>query len=247
MTRVSTQGLTVVRSGKRILHDVTVDLGPTGSVAIIGPNGAGKSTLLRCLAGVDAPTAGSVLLDGRPISDIGAVRRAQLLAYMPQQFAPHWDLLVLELMRIAMERVGSIVAEDLVEARLADHHLQGFADRRWSTLSGGERARVAVAMALSTMPAILLADEPSASLDVRYSDTVIARLVTHARDSLVVVVAHDMDLAFNRFDTVLVMSEGTVAAAGPARAIADDVRLDQIFGVRFRRIRDGDDIILRST
>lgn len=235
MTTITADGLTVKRGGATLLNGVSLTLGPTGSVAIIGPNGAGKSMLLKTLAGIEAPTSGSVRVGGTDLTELSRAARARTIGYLPQQFEPHWDLAVGELVRLGAERTGGAIP-GATERAIAAYALAALRERRWSTLSGGERARTLLAMVLAVDPPALLADEPAASLDIRHRIAVAQALAQRAAHALAVVVMHDLDLAFQFFDRIVVMERGSIAAHGPAREIFDNSRLDRAFGVRFERL-----------
>ena len=232
MTVLATENLVVKRGGATLLDDLTLSLGPTGSVAIIGPNGAGKSTLLRTLSGIEAPTSGRVHIGGRDLSSLSGIERAQAIGYVPQHFEPHWDLTVNELVRMGAERTGQ-VSQEAIEKALLDYELTTLAHRRWSTLSGGERARTLLATVLSVDPPVLLADEPAASLDIRHRLDVVRALAGRGRDRLSVVVMHD--LAFRFFEEVILLDRGRVALRSSASEVAADQQIDRVFGVTFGR------------
>ncbi|MTW17870.1 ATP-binding cassette domain-containing protein [Rhodoplanes serenus] len=237
---LSAQGLGLQRGGTTILADITLSLPATGSVALIGPNGAGKSTLLRALAGLLVPDHGTVRLGDRPVAALPTAERAATIGFLPQHFAPHWDLRVVDLVRLGVERGGTAspdaAATDSVAAVLAAHGLGPLAQRRWSALSGGERARVLLAMVLAVDPPVLIADEPGASLDVRHRIGVVDGLARRGRDRLCIVAMHDLDLAFRAFDRVVLLAGGRLAAAGTAADLFHDRRLDRAFGVDFMRL-----------
>jgi iron complex transport system ATP-binding protein len=235
MTLLSARDLAVVRGGRALVDRLSLDLGTTGSVALVGPNGAGKSTLLRLLAGLDRPDSGSIRLDGIDLGTLSAVQRSRRIGYLPQHFEPHWDLTAGQLVELGahrLEGLGAAAIRDVLEA----HALGDLADRRWSTLSGGERGRVLLAMVLVGDPPALLADEPAAALDIRHRLDVAALLAARGRERLSVVVVHDLDLAFRFFDRVIVLQQGRVVADGPAGELLHDPRLDAAFGVRFERV-----------
>jgi ABC-type cobalamin/Fe3+-siderophores transport system ATPase subunit len=246
MTVLSADGLFLRRGGANVLAGISLSLGPTGSVAIVGPNGAGKSMLLKVLAGILAPTTGQVRIGGQDLARLSGAARARQIGYLPQHFEPHWDLTVADLVRLGAERAGSLT-KGVVEEITARFELAALRGRRWSTLSGGERARVLLAMVLAVDPPALLADEPAASLDIRHRIDVVRSLVQRANERLCVVVMHDLDLAFRFFERLIVMDRGCVVAAGQAQDIFDDVRLDAAFGVRFERLKTGYHCLLRPT
>jgi len=245
MTALVADKLTVKRGNATLLDGLSLSLGPTGSVAVIGPNGAGKSTLLKVLAGIEAPTSGRILLGDRDLASLSHAARAHALGFVPQHFDPHWDLSVGELVRLGAER-GERVPQESVNRIVAAFELSGLDRRRWSTLSGGERARVLLATVLVVDPPVLLADEPAASLDIRHRLDVIQALAARGRDRLSIVVVHDLDLAFSFFDRIVLVDHGRVVADAPARALLDDPRLDTVFGVRFERLRTDDGWLLRA-
>src|SRR5262249_3299666 len=146
--------------------------------------------------------------------------------------------------RLGAGRAGtdSLAAAERV---LAAFGLATLRTRRWSTLSGGERARVLLAMVLAVDPPVLLADEPAASLDIRHRIDVVRALARRATDRLSAVVMPALDLALRCFQSVVRVDHGRVVAHGPAHDIVDDSRLDAAFEVRFERIKTSDGLLLR--
>jgi len=246
MTTIAAEGLTLRRGGATLVHDLSLSLGPTGSVAVIGPNGAGKSMTLKMLAGIETPSGGKVRLGDRDLAQLSHKARAQAIGYLPQHFEPHWDLTVEDLVRLGVERADHL-PDSAIESAVATFELAALRDRRWSTLSGGERARVLLAMVLAVDPPALLADEPAASLDIRHRIDVVETLVRRAADRLSVVVMHDLDLTFRYFERVIVLDRGQIVADGLARQLIEDERLDAAFGVTFERLKTPHGLLLRAT
>jgi len=229
--------LCVERQGRGLIDGISLDFPARGAVALIGPNGAGKSTLLQVLAGQLVPDRGSLRLDGTPLRSLSVSARAQRIGYMPQRFEPHWDVTLQELVQMRVPDAAPVLARS---------GLQALAQRRWSTLSGGERARGMLAAVLATDPPVLLADEPGAALDVQHRLALVQALARRGRERLVVVVMHDLDLAFECFERVIVMQDGRVALDGAPAALLHDPRLDAVFGVRFERIAAAAHTLLRA-
>jgi len=246
MSAIAAENITVRRGATILLRDLSLTFNATESVAIIGPNGAGKSTLLKALAGTEALTGGQVRLGRRNLADLPAAERAQAIGYLPQHFGPHWDLSVAELLEVGAGRARSLPA-DALEKATAAFELGGLERRRWSTLSGGERARVLLAMVLVVDPPVLLADEPAASLDIRHRLDLVRTLAERGGDRLSVVVVHDLDLAFSFFERVVLLADGELIADQPAARLVADQRLDEVFGVRFERLRTGEGWHLRAS
>jgi ABC-type cobalamin/Fe3+-siderophores transport system ATPase subunit len=245
MTIVAADDLALIRNRATLLADVSLSLGPTGAVAVIGPNGAGKSMLLRTLAGIETPTAGEVRIGGTGLARLSGAERARHIGYLPQYFEPHWDLSVIDLVRLGAERVER-PGDGAVEAAVATFELAALRERRWSSLSGGERARVLLAMVLAVDPPVLLADEPAASLDIRHRLDVAQALARRGRDRLSVVVMHDLDLVFRFFDRAIMLNRGRIVTDGLTRDLIDDPRLDAAFGVEFERFKTPYGSLLRA-
>jgi iron complex transport system ATP-binding protein len=214
------------------LDAVTASLRPGSITAICGPNGAGKSTLLQCLAGLIEPDEGEVQLDGAPLPHGRA--RARRIGYLPQVGELAWDLSVEGLAALGRLPHGDR-GEAQVAAALAAVGLQDLAARPVSTLSGGERARALLARVLAGEPEWILADEPLAALDLAHQLALLAHLRSAADSGAgVVLVLHDLALAMNHADRVVVLDRGRVAAEGaPEEALAEAV-IARVWGVEAR-------------
>jgi putative ABC transport system ATP-binding protein len=184
-----------------ILHPLDF-LVPAGqSVAVTGPSGSGKSTLLGLIAGLDAPTSGSVLIDGVDITRLGEDRLARLrgekIGFVFQFFHLMPSLTARENVLVPMEIAGRRDASARADALLLEVGLEGRGHHYPSQLSGGEQQRVAIARALANDPGILLADEPTGNLDSANGRHIIDLLlqVNHVRKTTLVLVTHDPELA----------------------------------------------------
>jgi putative ABC transport system ATP-binding protein len=208
-----------VKSGDHqltILHSLDLKV-PTGQrLAIVGPSGSGKSTLLGLIAGLDAPTSGSILIDGTDVTLLGEDQLARLrgekIGFVFQSFHLIPSLTAVENILVPMEIAGRREAmtrarELLVEVGLEDrgHHYP-------SQLSGGEQQRVAIARALSNEPLIVLADEPTGNLDTKTGHQVIEllRTINEQRGATLVVVTHDQEIAAMA-DARVYLRDGQVA------------------------------------
>ncbi|GJD58437.1 ABC transporter ATP-binding protein [Methylobacterium dankookense] len=244
MSRLRADSLTVMAGTRRLLDAVSVDLAPGALVGLIGPNGAGKSTLLRCLAGLLRPGGGAVTLDGAPLADLPSRERGRRIGYLPQSFQPAWDYTVGEVVALgASRRPGATLR---IPDLLRDHELTGLGERRWSQVSGGERARALLAATLVAEPDVLLADEPGASLDIGHRIDLMRRLRDWSRRSIVVVVLHDIERAALDCDRLLLLEEGRIVRDGAAATVAGSPDLDRVFGIRFERgsLAGGADAVL---
>jgi iron complex transport system ATP-binding protein len=216
------------------LDGVSANLRPGEITAICGPNGAGKSSLLQCLAGLLLPDRGEILLEDRALSLLDARKRAQAIGYLPQSGEIAWDLAVRNL--VALGRLPHRDrGESQVDAALAALDLEALSTRPVSTLSGGEKARVLLARVLAGEPRWILADEPLAALDLGHQLALIGHLRRVARTGTgVVLVLHDLALAMNHADRVLVLDRGHVAADGPPEAALSPELVERVWGVAVR-------------
>ncbi|SDB42044.1 ABC transporter ATP-binding protein [Bauldia litoralis] len=246
---LATTGLSVSLGGRAILKDIAMKARHGEFLVVIGPNGAGKTTLLKALAGL-LDASGEVLLGGRSLALIARRQRALLLGYLPQGHEFHWPLSVLDVVGLGRlpRGAGADLSEEdrnAVARAMEETGVSGFAGRTVTTLSGGERARVALARVLATEADLILADEPTASLDPRYQLVVLDILKRHAARGAVVAVLHDLGLAARYADRLLILDEGRVVAAGPPREVLTAERLATTFGVRAEILeRDGATVVI---
>jgi iron complex transport system ATP-binding protein len=231
---LTAQDLNVTLSGRAVLKNISLSLSSGHLVALVGPNGAGKTTLLRALAGLVA-SDGAIHVDGDALSSLSLRERARRFGYLPQGHLVHWPLPARDIVALGRYPHGATDparltpkdTEAVLRAMQATDVTQ-FSERRVTELSGGERSRVALARVLAVEAPVILADEPTASLDPRHQIDVMRNL-RHAADNnaLVIVVTHDLGLAARFADMVLVLSEGRLVSQGnPAEALSEQVMAD---------------------
>lgn len=238
---IEARNLSVARRGVAILCGIDLALRPGEVTAICGPNGAGKSTLLAALAGLE-DCAGSLLLGGEEIAGLPARDRACRIGYLPQQGEVAWDLDVATLARLGRLPWRTSPAEDdaAVAAALAALDLEAFAARPLRSLSGGERARALLARVLAGSPGWILADEPLAALDLAHQLALLAQFRTLADQGAgVVLVLHDLALAMNHADRVVVLDKGRIAADAAPELALSEALIEQVWGVRARWLGGG--------
>jgi iron complex transport system ATP-binding protein len=219
------------------LHGVSLSLRSGEVTAICGPNGAGKSTLLACLAGLTLPQAGAAMLDDAPLAALPPEARARAIGYLPQVAEVAWDVSVQTLAGLGRLpwRTGAVVDAAAVDAALTALDLLPLAYRPVTQLSGGERARALLARVLAGTPRWLLADEPLASLDLAHQLALLTHLRACAAAGMgVVLVLHDLALAMNHADRVVVLDRGNLVADGPPDLALSEPVLAQVWGVNAR-------------
>lgn len=208
-------------------------------VALIGPNGAGKTTLLKAMAGL-LPTSGDIALQSVDLRQIARLDRARRIAYLPQGHQVHWPMTARAVVALGryphgLQDDANASSEDCraIEDAMARTDTAIFAQRQIMSLSGGERARVMLARVLAVGAPVILADEPTASLDPRHQISVMQGFREESRrGTLVIVVTHDIGLAARLADEVLLMDRGRILAQGPPGTVLSDECLAAVYGVK---------------
>ncbi|MGI8329099.1 ABC transporter ATP-binding protein [Actinomadura scrupuli] len=238
---VRVRDLDVTRGGRQVLSGVSLDV-PSGSwLAVIGPNGAGKSTLLQAVAGL-LPRSGEVLLGDAPADALRARRRARLVAYAPQNPVLPEDMTVFDYVLLGRSPYIPYLGRESVQDRtistevLERLDLTALAARALGHLSGGERQRVVLARALAQRTPVLLLDEPTTALDLGHQQQVLELLdrLRLADGLTVVTTLHDLSLAGQYADRLLLLSGGRVAAHGPAASVLTEEMVAEHFGAHVR-------------
>ena len=252
MTELCAQNVTV-RVGRATLVEATSFSLRSGElVALLGPNGAGKTTLLRATLGLGRLSAGSATLDGQAVASLSPTERARRVGYLPQARPLAWPNTVCDVVALGRFAHGAAPGclhgpdAEAVERALAACDLLEFAQRRTDTLSGGELARVHCARAFAAEAPLLVADEPTASLDLRHQFQVmdLLRRFVDAGGG-VLVVLHDIGLAVRFADRLLWMKDGVVLADGSPHETLTEDRIKTVYGMRARVERRGPEWVIQ--
>ena len=235
---LTAQGVSVTLAGRRVLNDISLSLWSGHLVALVGPNGAGKTTLLRALAGL-VPSDGAIHVGGEALSSLSLRQRARRFGYLPQGHIAHWPLPARDIVALGRyphgatdpARLSPGDAEAVLRAMQTTDAV-AFAERRVTELSGGERSRVALARVLAVEAPVILADEPTSSLDPRHQIDVMKNLrVAADNGTLVMVVTHDLGLAARFADIILVLSEGRLVSQGAAGEALSEQVMAKVFRI----------------
>ena len=236
-SKISAENVVVRLGGNLVVDGVTLDLKAGELAVLIGPNGAGKTTLVRALAGL-IPAEGRISIEGRSLASLTPSERARRIAYLPQGHAFHWPMAVTAVVALGRYPHGDVFSgltdadRAAVERALIATSTLPFAARAVTELSGGERARVALARALASEAPILVADEPTTSLDPRHQLAVMALLANIAHGgTAVMAIVHDLALAARFADRILVMDQGRLVAEGTPREVLTRERIAAVFAV----------------
>ena len=222
-----------------VLEHVSLTIPLGGLVGILGPNGSGKTTLLRLLSGTRRPTSGRVLLDGRPLDRFARRDVARRIAVVPQETELAFEYTVLEMVLMGRHpHLGLFELEGPNDLAIAREMLRatgtaGLEDRRFSTLSGGEKQRVVIAAALTQSSDILLLDEPTASLDLAYQLEVASLLtdLNSRRGVTIAVSTHDLNLAAAVCRELVLLKDGRVLAQGSTADVLTPENVRRLYDV----------------
>ncbi len=231
---LAVEGISVAFPGRQILGDVSFKLGAGEFCGLIGGNGSGKTTLLRTILGFQAPSAGSVAIDGMPPH-----RRLAAVGYVPQKtlLDPDIPLRARDLVALGLDgrRLGlplpSKARRRRVDEMLRAVDAEGFAEQRIGRLSGGQQQRILIAHALIRRPRLLLLDEPLANLDIRGVAEIVAllRRLTVEHQIAVLLSAHDMNPLLPLMDRIVYLANGR-AASGTAEEVVRTEVLSALYG-----------------
>ncbi len=233
------EGVDFAYDGPPVLTGVSLSLPKGGLMGLLGPNGSGKSTLLRCASGFLAPQKGRVRLDGTPVESLSAAEIARKVAVVGQERFVEFGFTVREL--VSLGRTPYMPAfgwegprdREAVGRVLDETGLEGLAGRLVSEISGGERQRAWIAMALAQEPDLLLLDEPTSHLDIHHQFEVMELISRLHRGGGVTVLAtfHDLTLSALYCDQVALLEGGALAAQGPPPDVLKSETLQRVFGV----------------
>lgn len=221
-----------------VLDGLSFTLRPGRLHGIIGPNGVGKSTLLRLLSGLEKPSSGQLLLEGKPAAEYPRKELARSVAVLQQGGVPAVGFTVRETVAMGRYPFQNWLGEEgrdpgpLIDSVLEAMDLTELQYRTMDRLSGGERQRVALAQVMVQQPRLVLLDEPTTYLDIGFQVLLMDTVAGWQRDKglTAVAVLHDLNLASLYCDEILVLHEGKLAAFGPPGEILTPALIRRVYG-----------------
>lgn len=228
--------LQLQRGRRTVLSNINLSINSGELVALIGPNGAGKSSLLKALAGLLPLAHGHVDVHGRALTDWPLPALAKARAYLAQASTVHWSLPVREVVALgrlpfASERLPAADAA-AIDAAMQAADVLPLALRSITELSEGERARVLIARLFATGAPLLLADEPTAALDLAHQHQVLQLFRQHKNaGGSALLVLHDLNLAARYCDRILLLHEGRLHSQGRPAEVLTAATVRDVYGV----------------
>ena len=223
--------------GKLLLNDFNFSLCKGDFAAIIGPSGAGKTTVFRILTGYSKLKTGTVFVKSKDIRSLNNMERSKIMAVVPQEVfspMPYTVRQIVEMGKVAgLSKFRTFNKKDVdcVFESLECVKMEGFADKLFNNLSGGEKQRVMIAMALAQEPEILLLDEPTASLDISLRTHLMKLLQKLNSDKgiTVLVISHDIQLASGFCNRLILMKDGSIVADGKVNEVLKTELINSVY------------------
>ncbi len=233
--QIRTEDLKAVLNGNPILKGVSLQAGEKQLIGVIGPNGGGKSTLLKCIYRVLQPTGGAVFLDGKPLSEYSFRESALKIAVVAQHNYYNFDFSVQDVVLMGRSPHKKTLERDnaqdfrIVEEALTKVGMLHFAERSFSTLSGGEQQRVILARALAQQTPCLILDEPTNHLDIKYQLQLMD--LVRGLDRTVITAVHDLNIAAMYCDWLYAVKDGRVVGQGTPQTLLTPEFIRQVYEV----------------
>ena len=246
MTELQLDQVDVRLGGHVVVHDISASLTPGKLHVIVGPNGAGKSTLLKAMAALLPLGGGMIKLDGAEIDKLSPAKRAERMAYLPQERGIAWDLSCTEVAALGAQHLPPDEARAKAVAELTTLGMGDLVDRGVFSLSGGQRARVLLARVLCTQADVFLLDEPLIALDPAWQRQVLLRLKARAAAGATVIASlHDLYLTAQFADEVLLMHQGKLVRKGSPDQVFTRSLLKDVFSLMGELVREDGKPVLK--
>ncbi len=244
---LSVRDLSIEFGGFRALDRVSFDIGEGKLVGLIGPNGCGKSTMMRCISRIYEPTSGSITVDGKDVLHLKPAEVAKLVASVPAELGSTFNMTVMDMVVLGrypfVDRLWWETPEDerITREALRTFGLDNIRNRQLSLCSSGERQRALIAKAYVQEPRLMLVDEPTAHLDMKYKLQVMEYLRRMARSDMTVLVAeHDISLMARYCDTCIIMKKGGIVTIGDPKEVITEQLIRDVYEVDSRVGLDAD-------
>ena len=242
ITDIHVKGLTFSYDSSPLLENINFDIAKPGLVCILGPNGVGKTTLVKCMNKLLKPNSGTVLIDGKDVNETSLSELAKKMAYVPNSISNVFSMSVTDAVLMGRHpHSGWIVDDhdlDVVQDALLTMELKDLAERDVRELSAGQTQRVLIARGLAQEPKILILDEPTSNLDVRYQMDTMTFLKNYSKNEeiIVIVVCHDLNITSAFADRIIMLSGNNIYADGSAKSVVTEDNIRNVYSVNSKVI-----------
>lgn len=237
MTGIKVEQLQFGYGSTQILKGIDVSFDKPELVCVLGPNGVGKTTLVKCINKLLKPTSGRICVDGENVSDIKLLDLAKKMAFVPNSSTNVFSMSITEAVLMGRHpHSGWTTTEedlDIVERAIDMMGLKDLAARNINELSAGQHQRVMLARGLAQDPQVLILDEPTSNLDVKFQMGVMKFLKQYAREKnvIVIMVCHDLNLTAAYADRVVLLYDGRIYADGSVRDVLTEENIKHVYDV----------------
>ena len=250
---VYANGLNVHYEGYHALRDMMFSVRPGELMAIIGPNGCGKSTTMRAINGLLKASSGDLRVNDMDVRDVSLEEMAKICSNIPTEFPPDFNLSVYEVVMLGRYPHRKSVwwetgeDEEVVGEALSMFGIDHLSDRDITQLSSGERQRTLIAKAYVQQPRLMLVDEPTAHLDIRYTLEVMQYfkdLIRREKDMSIIIAAHDLNSVAKYCDRIIMMRKGQIIACGTPKEVITPENIEKVYGVKADVIYHDGEIVM---
>jgi iron complex transport system ATP-binding protein len=232
-----------------VVQRMSLSVEPGEFIGILGPNGSGKSTLLKMLGGILKPDAGTVLLKGKDLREYNRKILAQSIAWLPQEHSMAFSFRVDEIVLMGRHPyLSPMTFEGQKDYDIADQAMRTtdtthLSDRQFTDISGGEKQRVMMACAIAQEPEVLLLDEPTTALDIKYQLEIISILdrLNHNDGMTLIMAMHDLHLASKYCRRLILIDKGKIVKDGMPEEVLQKEILESVYGVQLKVFHDPHD------
>jgi len=225
-------------SEKMVIKDININIDKPGLYCIIGPNGVGKSTLIKCFNKINRPNTGAVRIDGTDVAEMSNKDVAKLISYVPVTGQDMFSMPVIDAVlvgRFTQQKWKTTSADlEIVYRTLKLLGISSLAMRGFNELSAGQHQKVAIARAIVQETPIMILDEPTANLDVRYQVYIaeLLREMAEAKQMIIIMISHDLNIASKYSDEIILMEEpGTIRQIGRPEDVITKETIEEVYGV----------------
>ena len=239
---------------ERTLKGISFEINKGEFVALMGPNGSGKTTMMRCINRIMRIDGGRIEIDGQDVSGLTMQEISRICTTVPADTALDFSLTVRDYVSLGRSPyIKTIWWEDEEDERMIaeamwDLGVANYANRRLQELSSGERARVLLAKGIVQTPKVLLVDEPSAHLDIKYKVQIMEILRELSRRGLTILIAsHDINLLTRFCDRILLLSKGRILDYGAPKDVVTESSIEEVFDIKVKIVEEGGTIYVLPT